>query len=76
MSFDVSLTGGYGRAVLRHLQRRGDTTADELFDHFVCGSHGWYPEQLTAAVAELIEHGFVFAPGPDGLVALVVRSPL
>lgn len=74
--FDVGLLGGRARSLRRHLDRRGEQTKDQLFDHFVAGAHEWHPEDLDRAIGELVANGLVFEPGVDGLVALVVRSPL
>lgn len=75
-SFGIGLLGGRSRSLRRHLERRGDQTFDAIFDHYCCGSHSWAPEDLDQAIAELLEHRFIREPGPDGVIALTIRSPL
>lgn len=72
----MATIGGYGRALLRHLQRRGPQDREALLAHFVDGAHNWHPETLDAAIGELIETGYLFEPGADGIHTLVVRMPL
>jgi hypothetical protein len=72
----VSHLGGRERALLRHLQRRGAQTTDDLVQHFVYGNHGWYPEDLDRAIAELQETGHLAPLDRQGFYRLTIRSPL
>lgn len=72
----VGNLGGYGRALLRHLQRRGPQSADDLVRHFVYGGHSWYPEDLDRAIAELTEFGYLAPADSEGFYRLTIRSPL
>lgn len=72
----VGNLGGCGRALLRHLQRRGSQSADDLVQHFVYGSHSWYPEDLDRAIAELVEASYLAPADPKGFYRLTLRSPL
>jgi hypothetical protein len=73
---NVGNLGGFARALLRHLQRRGPQTMDDLVNHFVYGAHCWYPESLDAAIAELIEYGHLAPADSHGFYRLTLRSPL
>ena len=69
--------GGRERALIRHLARKGrPQSRDDLFMHFCEGEHRWFPEDLDAAVGVAIAEGYVFEPGVDGLIQLVLVPPL
>jgi hypothetical protein len=72
----VGLIGGYGRALLRHMQRRGPQSTEQLHTHFVYGNHGWHPETLDSAISELICSGYLCPPDQNGVHRLTLRSPL
>lgn len=67
----VSLIGGRARCLRRHLERRGAQNMDDLVRHFVHGAHGWYPEDLDRALAELIEFGFAAPADSHGFYRLM-----
>jgi hypothetical protein len=74
--FDVGLIGGRGRALRRHLERRGPETMAALVEHFVNGRHQWSGEELGQALDELEDTGITTAPDDNGYVHLTVRPPL
>jgi hypothetical protein len=72
----VGRIGGYARAVLRHLARRGPCERGDLFEHF-CGNdgaHAWYPEDFDRAISELVDAGL--AEEVDSMVRRAVGPPL
>jgi len=62
--------------MVRHLQRRGPQSREDLHLHFVLGNHAWEQREFEAALSALIDAGHVCPPDQRDVIRLTLRSPL